>query len=94
MAARERTDGEVAAAAVRMVTALGVRLAQDDPTEVVLLADVDAAVVWAYSNAVAGWREAQFSDAEIGRALGVSKQAVQQRWPRPEACASLGTAQR
>lgn len=32
--------------------------------------------------AVAGWRDCGFSDSQIGRELGVTKQAVQQRWPR------------
>jgi hypothetical protein len=30
----------------------------------------------------AGWRRSGFSDTEIGRELGMTRQAVQQRWPR------------
>lgn len=77
-----RNDAEVAQGIIRQIGALGRRLALDDPEPgTSLLRDVTAAVDQAFATAVAGWRE-NFSDAEIGRALDVSKQAVQQRWPR------------
>ena len=36
------------------------------------------------AEAVEGLRSSGFSDTEIGLVLGVTKQAVQQRWPRNE----------
>lgn len=80
---KARTDSELAGAIGRQIAALGRRLALDDPEPSYrLLAELRGAVESALAVAVAGWREHSFSDGEIGEALGVTKQAVQQRWPR------------
>lgn len=78
----ERSDTEIAAAVERMIRALGRRCASDDPPSVKHLVGLRNAVDDAFAAAVAGWRSVGFSDAAIGAELGITKQAVQQRWPR------------
>lgn len=81
-APRVRELPELASCARRMVAAVGRRAAQLDPEDlaelVQLRADVDAAV----DVAVAGLRSGEYprSWAAIGGALGMSRQAAQQRW--------------
>jgi hypothetical protein len=84
-----RSDEDVAEAIGRMIGALGRRCAAADPDTGKLLRFLAGELDDAFAEAVAGWRAARFSDAQIGRELGVTKQAVQQRWPRsrPEAAA-------
>ncbi len=74
---------DVAQAAIRLVRAVGRRVAQDDPDDLAVLVDIGRAVDEALRVAVDGLRESGFTDAQIGRALGgVSRQAVGQRFPR------------
>lgn len=78
----ERTDEQIAGAVERQIIALGKRVAAADPDAARLLLGLARAVEEATAVAVAGWRRTGYSDAQIGRELGVTKQAVQQRWPR------------
>lgn len=81
-----RADAEMAAGLIRLVRALGRRLAEDDPPNgVPLLRALDRELDVAWERAVAGWRASGFTDREIGEALGVTKQAVVQRFRRAEA---------
>lgn len=77
-----RSDEDVAEAIARMIGALGRRCADADPDTAALLRLLQTELDDAFALAVAGWRAAGASDAQIGRELGVTKQAVQQRWPR------------
>jgi hypothetical protein len=82
MSYRETPD--VSKAVVRLTRAIGNRIATDGiPEYMIELVHVQAALDDAYRTAVEGLRRMGFSDADIGGALGVTKQAVQQRWPRP-----------
>jgi hypothetical protein len=76
-----RETDDVAEAVVRLTRAIGRRIADGDPDELVFLGMISAEVENAYEVAVRGLREHGFSDAAIGRELGVSRQAVAQRWP-------------
>lgn len=64
----------------RVLRAMGRRMGDADPEDLVqLLAireDVDAAI----TTAVAGLRASGFSWTDIARATGTSRQAAQQRW--------------
>lgn len=77
-----RSDDEIAEAIGRMIRALGRRCATADPDTARLFVFLEGELADALGDAVVGWRAAGISDAQIGRELGVTKQAVQQRWPR------------
>lgn len=77
-----KSDEELAEAVVRMTRALGRRCAAGDPDSGALLRLVRDELHQAETDAVAGWRRLGFTDSQIGRELGVTKQAVQKRWPR------------
>lgn len=79
MSKRETSD--VAAGARRMIRALGRRLADEDPGQLVELIMLQGEVDNAWRLAVAGQRDRGATDADIGRALGVTRQAVRKRWP-------------
>ena len=64
------------------VQALGRRVGDGDPADLALLVELRAAIGDAERMAVAGLRAQGHSDAVLGRELGVSKQAVAQRWAR------------
>jgi hypothetical protein len=70
------------AGVVRMVKALGKRVGQEDPHSIEHLQAVQAALDVAWRNAVHALREAGEPDHRIGARLGITRQAVQQRWPR------------
>jgi hypothetical protein len=81
---RIKSDAHVAGAVRSLVRALGVRCASLDPDSAAFLLSVEDELESAFAAAVDGWRRSGFSDAQIGVCLrGVSKQAVQQRFPRP-----------
>lgn len=65
-----------------MIRALGRRFEVADPDTARYLSLIRDEVQEAEGRAVAGWRRLGFSDSQIGRELGVTKQAVQKRWPR------------
>lgn len=77
-----RETSEVAIAVVRLIGSVGRRLADEDPTELEHLIAMEHALKEAYTVAVRGMRDSGFSDGEIGKQLGVTKQAIQQRFPR------------
>lgn len=66
----------------RMLRAAGRRVAQGDEVELSALADLKDEVDGVIGQAVAAWRTQGRSWATIGEALGVSKQAAQQRYGR------------
>lgn len=78
----QRSDDDIADGIGRMIRALGRRCADADPDTGKLLRFLAGELDDAFAEAVTGWRRSGFSDAQIGRELGVTKQAVQQRWPR------------
>lgn len=80
-----RETRDVTNAVQRLITALGKRVADGDPDELLLLRAVASTVRTAEATAVAGLREQGHSDAVIGTYLGVTRQAVEQRWPRRQA---------
>lgn len=77
-----RSDEDVAEGIGRLIRALGRRCAEGDPDTANLLRYLQEELDDAMQAAVAGWRAAGFSDSHIGRELGVTKQAVAQRWKR------------
>lgn len=80
-----RPDSDVAAATARLVRAVGARAAQSDPDSAALLLELEEALALAWRTAVDGWRTAGITDGQIAEPLGVTKQAVAQRWPRRSA---------
>jgi hypothetical protein len=81
---RFRETPDVTEAVRRLIGAIGRRVGEEDPESLGLLIEVEAGVALAFADAVKALREAGFSDADIGRALGTSRQAVNQRWPWPD----------
>jgi hypothetical protein len=81
-ARQPRSDEDVVAGVGRLIEAVGKRAATADPGSAAHLTYLRDALDDAFTAAVAGWRSLRFSDSQIGRELGVTKQAVQQRWPR------------
>ena len=77
-----RETPDVVEAVCRLVRAVGKRVAEEDDDGLRQLERLDAELEVAWSTAIAGLRRTGYSDREIGEALGVSKQAVAQRWPR------------
>jgi hypothetical protein len=77
-----KDTGEVAAATCRLIKAVGKRLAYEDPEDLKQLVAMEHAIAEAWTVAIAGLRRAEYSDTAIGKALGTTKQAVQQRFPR------------
>lgn len=71
---------EYLGAARRFIRAAGVRVADADPVDLAAMLQLEGALAEALQTAVDGQRARGFSWAEIGVALGVSKQAAYQRW--------------
>ena len=80
-----RSDEDIVEAVQRLIRAIGKRCSTGDPDTASYLELLAGELDAAYEVAVAGWRGAGFTDGQIGRELGVTKQAVQKRWPRPAA---------
>ena len=78
---RYRETPDVAAAVERLILTVGRRLAWEDPEGLTLLRRLAEAVGEAWRIAIAGQR-CTFSDRQIADALGVTRPAVTQRWPR------------
>ena len=76
---------EYLAAAERFVRAAGRRVAEADEPELQRLVRLHAVVFEATREAVDGWRGLGRSWSEIGRALGMSKQAAQQQFGKEKA---------
>lgn len=77
-----RPTSDVAEAAARLLRAVGKRVASEDPDALHALRDLETAVADSFREAVRGLRAAGYSDRAIADELGVSRQAVEQRWPR------------
>jgi hypothetical protein len=75
----------LAAAVGRQVDALAERTRTEDPDALLLLLALDEKLADAFRVTVAGLRASGFLDREIGEQLGVSRQAVEQKWPRRSA---------
>ncbi len=77
---RERSAEEVAGAARRMIRALGRRVGDADPIDLVLITQLRGEVEAAFLEAMRAQHEdSGFSYAEIAAGLGVKRQAVAQR---------------
>jgi hypothetical protein len=79
---RYRETAEVVGATRRLMKVIGKRIATEDPDDLRHLVQLEQELRQAWGIAIAGIRASGFTDSEIGEALGTSKQAVQQRWPR------------
>lgn len=90
---RERKSLEHTARGVTdIVRALGRRIgAEHDPEDLPHLQAIEDALEVAWRAAVDGLREQGRSDTDIGRALGTTRQAVGQRWPRVDDDVQRGT---
>jgi hypothetical protein len=74
---------EYMAAARRFIAAAGRRVVDGDEPELVKLSELHLAVDKALAVAVAGWVERGQSWGDVGRALGISRQAARQRFGVP-----------
>jgi hypothetical protein len=79
---RYRETPEVVAATRRLIRVVGQQIATEDPDDLLLLRDLEQELGQAWATAVTGIRDSGFTDREIGLALGTTRQAVEQRWPR------------
>jgi hypothetical protein len=83
---RYKDNGEYARMMRRLLRAYGERMVLEDPGELRALmelhSDVDAAIDRAARAFYTG-NGGDFSWGEIGRQLGISRQAAQQRWGKP-----------
>lgn len=77
-----RESAEVVAAACRIVRAVGRRLEHEDLDGFRLLAELELELEAARARLVHGLRAVGYSDGQIGAELGITRQAVQQKWPR------------
>lgn len=75
-------EAEFLAFGRRILRAAGRRLAQADPDDLVAMIALRAELDTAIDHAVAGMRANGYSWAEIGTAVGMSKQAAYKRWNR------------
>lgn len=89
-----RETHEVVGAANRMITSVGKRVAMEDPTSLAYLALMEQRVSEARQLAIEGLRVAGYTDKEIGEVLQMTRQAVQQRWPRTERVVGAGARYR
>lgn len=80
-----RETPELTSAVARMIRAIGARCAEDDADTLLLLRELETALEQAWATAIAGMRAAGHSDRVIAGELGVTRQAVEQRWPRARA---------
>jgi len=77
---RERETPEYAAMVRRVIRAHGRRCGDADPEDLAELVEMSATLAEAIGDAVSGLRASGFSWAQIGRALGMTRQAAQQRF--------------
>lgn len=89
-----RETHEVVAAANRMIVAVGKRVADEDPTSLAYLALMEQRVAEARALAIEGLRQTGYTDGEIGEILSMTRQAVQQRWPRQDRVVGAGARYR
>jgi len=77
-----RETPDVREAIGRLVLAVGRRVATEDVDGLDELVALERTLGEAFAIAVDGLRR-NYSDREIGDRLGITRQAVQQKWPRP-----------
>lgn len=65
---------------LRVLRAYGRRVSHNDPADLAELVEVQRAVEQTIRESVQGLRDAGFSWADIGSAVGITRQAAQQRW--------------
>lgn len=73
---------DLADAVARLMRSMGRRVAQEDERSLAALERLEDELAGAWADAVAGLRAIGVSDVAIGRELGITRQAVEQRWPR------------
>ena len=81
-----KETGDVVKATSRLVLAVGKRIAVEDPADLAHILALEAKVTEAKDIAVRGLQRTGYSNREIGDVLGVTRQRVTQRWPRPDDC--------
>lgn len=81
-AKRERETPEYAGMVRRIIRAHGRRVAGADPEDLAQLVAIRAELDHAIAVAIQGQRRNGFSWADIGRGLGVTRQAAQMTWGR------------
>jgi hypothetical protein len=77
-----RDTGDIVSGVVRQLRAVGRRLAQEDADGLEHLRLIQSELDEVWTVVVPGLRRAGHTDGEIGAVLGITRQAVQQRWPR------------
>lgn len=76
-----RSTADIYGAAYRMVHALGNRIAMEDPEELKRFVQLQKLLDTELDRCVRAQRDQGFTDADIGQALGTTRQAVSKRWP-------------
>ena len=79
MSGKEFTLGD----ARRIVSSLGRQAQAGDPEDLKMFIALAGHINLELSKAVQALRSHGYTDVEIGEQLGMTRQAVQQRWPRP-----------
>lgn len=77
-----RETPEVVGATRRLIRVIGKRVSTEDPDGLLLLDALEQEVRQAWKIAVEGLRHSGYTDREIGMIIGITRQAVEQRWPR------------
>ena len=77
-----RETPDTAGAAKRLIRSIGKRISTEDVDDLTILLELDAELQQAWRTAIVGLRHTGYTDSDIGRVLGTTKQAVAQRWPR------------
>ena len=77
-----RETPDVVKATSRLILAVGKRVAVEDPDDLRFMVQLEQRVEQAWEIAIVGLRRSGYTDGQIGDELGITKQAVQKRWPR------------
>jgi hypothetical protein len=77
-----RETPDVASATCRLIVSIGKRVATEDVDGLSSLVLLEKAVRQAWRLAIEGLRHSGVSDRDIGAQLGITRQAIEQRWPR------------
>lgn len=81
---REYETPDVGAALTRQLRALGRRLAAGDPEDLRVIRILQEELAQAERLGVTGLRAQGHSDRDLAEPLGISRQAIQKRFPREE----------
>jgi hypothetical protein len=81
---RQVENGEYSAFVRRILRAYARRVGDGDVEALVLMLGLADEIDTAIAEAVKGLRDCGYSWAEIGSRLGITRQAAQQRWARPD----------